>query len=99
MYQKLSTAKNSYFLMINNYGSLEKSYLFSSGVLKIAEVASRFKNLPIEEFIDLVNQYGFKIKWKETKHEYFYLMDFKRVSICKKKLPDLKLKPCFYKKR
>lgn len=73
--------------------------LKTNGVLKIAEVASRFKNLPIEEFIDLVNQYGFKIKWKETKHEYFYLMDFKRVSICKKKLPDLKLKPCFYKKR
>merc|ERR1719245_549528 len=35
--------------------------LKTNGVLKIAEVASRFKNLPIEEFIDLVNQYGFKI--------------------------------------
>ena len=67
--------------------------------MKVAEVASRFKDLSIDKFVDLVSQYGFKLKWKETKYEYFYLMDFKRTSEFKKKLPDLKLQPCLYKKR
>ena len=69
------------------------------GTLKIAEVESRFQNLSVEEFIAKVQKFGFKLKWKDENEKYFVFMDFKKVEKTKKKVPELQLKPCFYKKR
>ena len=72
-----------------------------SGILKIAEVESRFDK--IETFIQLINKYGFINTWTDLSHNLFYFMDFKKSKdVFKKdakKLPPLTLKPCFYKKR
>ena len=67
--------------------------------MKIAEVVSRFKDLPIDDFVQIMTKYGFQLKWKDTNNEYFYLMDLKKESKGKKKAPELSLKPCLYKKR
>ena len=73
--------------------------LKNGGIMKIAEVVSRFKDLPLDDVVKTISSYGFQLKWKDTKNDYFYLMDFKRVSRCKKKPPEISLKPCLYKKR
>ena len=73
--------------------------LKDNGILKIAEVESRFKNLSIDHFIRLICKFGFELKWKDTKSDYFVFMDFKKIGSPKKKLPEVNLKPCFYKKR
>ena len=73
--------------------------LLHRGTLKIAEVESRFKETPVDAFVATVQNYGFQLKWKDLKHKYFVLIDFKKVSDSKKKGPELFLKPCFYKKR
>jgi hypothetical protein len=46
-----------------------------------------------------VEKCGFKLKWKDVSNKYFYLMDFSKMAECAKKAPEIKLKPCFYKKR
>ena len=71
------------------------------GVLKIAEVESRFHGeMTIDNFVPTVEKFGFTLKWKDLGKEYFYLMDFKKTVKCsKKKAPELSLKPCLYKKR
>lgn len=70
------------------------------GTMKIAEVASRFRDLPMDEFVPLVEKFGFSLKWKDANsHEYFYLADFKKTAFAKKKVPEICLKPCVYKKR
>jgi len=68
--------------------------------LKIAEVASRFKD--VEDFIKLLHRYGFKNTWKDLSHNLFYFMNFKKeedISMKRKNLPPITLKPCLYKKR
>ena len=74
-------------------------YLIFSGTMKIAEVVSRFKDLPLEDFVKTVAKFGFTMKFKDTNNDFFYLVDFKKVADCKKKPPEFKLKPCVYKKR
>ncbi|EFN77231.1 Cerebral protein 1-like protein [Harpegnathos saltator] len=71
-----------------------------NGILKIAEVESRFED--IGDFIRLLNCYGFKNTWKDLSHDLFYFMDFKKeedINMKKKTLPTVTLKPCLYKKR
>ncbi|XP_015371116.1 PREDICTED: 25S rRNA (adenine(645)-N(1))-methyltransferase [Diuraphis noxia] len=76
--------------------------LKTGGLMKIAEVESRFDN--ISTFVDSLAKYGFeKIKVDQT-IEMFVFMDFKKTqdiskTALKKKLPILELKPCIYKKR
>lgn len=70
-----------------------------NGTLKIAEVVSRFKDLTFEEFLQNLTKYGFQLKWKDESNSHFYLADLKKVSTCKKKVPEFGLKPCLYKKR
>lgn len=60
---------------------------------------SRFKETPVDAFVANVHKFGFQLKWKDLKHDYFVFMDFKKIADSKKKAPELKLKPCFYKKR
>ncbi|XP_072432767.1 uncharacterized protein rrp8 isoform X1 [Chiloscyllium punctatum] len=69
------------------------------GILKIAEVASRFED--VRSFTSVLGSLGFKLISKDTQNRYFYLFDFmKNGSPVKKgKLPRLQLKPCLYKKR
>ena len=73
--------------------------MYFRGTLKVAEVESRFKDVQVEEFISNLEKFGFKLKWKDLSHTYFYLMDFKKVDKAKKKAPEFSLKPCIYKKR
>ena len=60
---------------------------------------SRFKDLSLEDFIQIMVKCGFQLKWKDTSNDYFYLMDFKKVKEMKSKVSDFSLKPCVYKKR
>ena len=70
------------------------------GVLKVAEVESRFEGATgVQDFIDFVEKMGFGLKWKDLNKEYFNLFDFKKNKNNKKKAPEFELKPCIYKKR
>lgn len=70
------------------------------GLLKIAELESRFQGQE-QLFIREVEKYGFQLSWKNLKNQYFYFFDFKKVGEPKpkKKLQNIQLKPCLYKKR
>ncbi|XP_060835315.1 uncharacterized protein LOC132918198 [Rhopalosiphum padi] len=76
--------------------------LKTGGLMKIAEVESRFDN--INTFIDSLAKYGFEKTKVDQTIEMFVFMDFKKTqdiskTALKKKLPVLELKPCIYKKR
>lgn len=73
-----------------------------SGIMKIAEIESRFEDL--NHFIHGVERMGFEAVAQDLSHNLFYFLDFKKKSnVSKKKkkkiIPELSLKPCFYKKR
>lgn len=71
-----------------------------NGILKIAEVASRFDNVKV--FIDFVQSCGFELISKDLSHNLFYFLNFKKthdVNSFNKKIQDFSLKPCLYKKR
>ncbi|XP_032687368.1 ribosomal RNA-processing protein 8 [Odontomachus brunneus] len=85
---------------LNDYLIEANRVLKINGVLKIAEVESRFED--VEDFIKLLGCYGFKNTWKDLSHDLFYFMDFKKeenINMKKKTLPTVTLKPCLYKKR
>lgn len=70
------------------------------GLLKIAEVSSRFEN--VKEFIDCVHKCGFLLDNKDLNHKLFYFFNFKKVRSVDKaalKGKHFSLKPCLYKKR
>ncbi|KAK9504402.1 hypothetical protein O3M35_010742 [Rhynocoris fuscipes] len=71
------------------------------GIMMIAEVESRFEN--VNKFIEQLTHFGFELIKNDFTHNLFYFMDFKKVSDIskskKKKLPDIVLLPCIYKKR
>ncbi|KAI4489489.1 hypothetical protein M0802_011101 [Mischocyttarus mexicanus] len=74
--------------------------LKKDGILKIAEIESRFDN--IDEFIKLLKIYGFSNTWKDLSQNLFYFLDFKKIkdiTTNRKKLPEITLKSCLYKKR
>lgn len=74
--------------------------LKKDGLLKIAEVESRFDN--VEGFIKSLSDYGFTNTWKDLNHSLFYFMDFKKekdIGGNRSKLSPVTLKPCLYKKR
>ncbi|MPC37006.1 Ribosomal RNA-processing protein 8 [Portunus trituberculatus] len=73
--------------------------LKAGGIMKIAEVESRFGD--VKEFEKHLAKYGFHCTAKDTSHQYFFLFDFKKTHKLKKtiSLPDIFLKPCLYKKR
>ena len=76
-----------------------------SGTMKIAEVSSRFvsEESSLSDFVATVKKFGFELKWKDEggteSNRYFVLMDFKKTEGARKKLPEVALKPCIYKKR
>ncbi|XP_062514521.1 uncharacterized protein LOC134190114 [Corticium candelabrum] len=76
--------------------------LKGSGVLKIAEVVSRFSNQ--DSFVRGVESLGFTLRQKDDSNVFFVLMDFIKSSslspVPTKQMKDnLKLKPCLYKRR
>ena len=74
-----------------------------AGSLKIAELESRFQGdgCNLDNFISDVEKFGFKNTKKDLKKDFFYFLDFEKVQDIKKKkkLPEIALKPCLYKKR
>ncbi|XP_013770114.1 ribosomal RNA-processing protein 8 [Pundamilia nyererei] len=69
------------------------------GVLKIAEVASRFDN--VRNFITALSSLGFKMVSKDTENSHFYSFEFAKTGKTPENLKKvgLQLKPCLYKKR
>lgn len=70
------------------------------GLLKIAEVTSRFEELDV--FVAGVTQIGFKLISKDTSNPMFVFLSFKRTSQTPPSpdaLPNISLKPCLYKRR
>lgn len=71
-----------------------------NGIIKIAEVSSRFEKISL--FIDFVQKCGFELVNKDLSHDLFYFLTFKKnhdVNSINKKVPNFSLKPCLYKKR
>lgn len=77
------------------------------GILRVAEVESRFENGP-NKFISAVEEIGFKKRNLDTKHKVFTIFEFaasdlhiKNNTTNTKKIggDDIILKPCLYKKR
>ncbi|XP_028817509.1 ribosomal RNA-processing protein 8-like isoform X2 [Denticeps clupeoides] len=73
--------------------------LVMRGVLKIAEVASRFEN--VRNFTCALSNLGFKLNSKDTENSHFYIFEFSKVNDApeRAKKSGLVLKPCLYKKR
>ncbi|XP_078683071.1 uncharacterized protein LOC144917168 [Branchiostoma floridae x Branchiostoma belcheri] len=69
------------------------------GVLKIAEVASRFEN--INGFIRGLGLFGFKLVSKDLSNSHFVMFEFTKMSEPKTSRASsaLELRPCLYKKR
>lgn len=71
-----------------------------NGLMKIAEVSSRFDN--VENFIESVKSCGFDLISKDLGDKHFYFLNFKKthdVNKFNKKIADFSLNPCLYKKR
>ncbi|PIC37761.1 hypothetical protein B9Z55_016283 [Caenorhabditis nigoni] len=72
--------------------------LRTGGVLKIAEVTSRF--VSIKQFCEAINKMGFEMTNRRQLTDYFMMFDFRKIDKVEQKRPyGLKLKPCLYKKR
>ncbi|KAK2881258.1 hypothetical protein Q8A67_018526 [Cirrhinus molitorella] len=73
--------------------------LVMGGVLKIAEVASRFENE--RSFISALSSLGFKLVNKDTENSHFYSFEFIKTGKASGnvKKVGLQLRPCLYKKR
>lgn len=68
-----------------------------NGLLKVAEVKSRFEN--VDDFLQHVQSCGFKVTDKDVSGEFFYHFNFKKISDAMKLGNQYSLKPCLYKKR
>ncbi|XP_020293029.1 ribosomal RNA-processing protein 8 [Pseudomyrmex gracilis] len=85
---------------LNDYILEANRVLKKNGVLKIAEVESRFYK--VRDFIRALDKYGFKNTWKDLSHNLFYFMDFTKerdITMRRQNLPEINLKSCLYKKR
>uniref|UniRef100_A0A1E1XH29 Ribosomal RNA-processing protein 8 n=1 Tax=Amblyomma aureolatum TaxID=187763 RepID=A0A1E1XH29_9ACAR len=73
--------------------------LKKGGILKIAEVKSRFPST--QGFAKTMKKFGFELEHVDESNKMFVLFDFKKVRSTTQHphLPTLKLMPCLYKKR
>ncbi|PNI79583.1 RRP8 isoform 4 [Pan troglodytes] len=71
------------------------------GLLKVAEVSSRFED--VRTFLRAVTKLGFKIVSKDLSNSHFFLFDFQKTGPPlvgpKAQLSGLQLQPCLYKRR
>lgn len=68
-----------------------------NGILKVAEVKSRFDK--VDDFLQHVQSCGFKLVDKDVNGEFFYYFNFKKTGEAPNKGGGFSLKPCLYKKR
>nr|KAG5697772.1 hypothetical protein BaRGS_026729 [Batillaria attramentaria] len=72
--------------------------LKNGGLMKVAEVVSRFDN--INSFVNKVEKLGFQLLKKTMLSKMFYLFTFRKVKNTQQKsAPEIQLKPCYYKRR
>ncbi|XP_038817892.1 ribosomal RNA-processing protein 8-like [Salvelinus namaycush] len=73
--------------------------LVMGGILKIAEVASRFEN--VRNFMGALSSLGFKLVTKDTENSHFYSFEFEKIAEAPERIKagGLELRPCVYKKR
>ncbi|XP_068440890.1 ribosomal RNA-processing protein 8 [Clinocottus analis] len=73
--------------------------LKKGGVLKIAEVASRFEN--VRNFVSALGGLGFKMVAKDTENTHFYSFELLKTGDAPENIKKfgLQLRPCVYKKR
>ncbi|KAL0973176.1 hypothetical protein UPYG_G00199940 [Umbra pygmaea] len=73
--------------------------LVMGGILKIAEVASRFES--VGNFVSALSGLGFKLVTKNIENSHFYSFEFKKIANLPEKVKarGLELRPCLYKKR
>ncbi|XP_024132941.1 ribosomal RNA-processing protein 8 [Oryzias melastigma] len=73
--------------------------LKNGGVLKVAEVASRFEN--VRNFITALSSLGFKMVSKDVENTHFHSFEFIKTGNAPKNVKKfgIQLKPCVYKKR
>lgn len=72
--------------------------LRTGGILKIAEVTSRF--VSIKQFCEAITKMGFEMSNRRQLTDYFMMFEFRKIDKVEQKRPyGLKLKPCLYKKR
>ncbi|XP_038830031.1 ribosomal RNA-processing protein 8-like [Salvelinus namaycush] len=73
--------------------------LVMGGILKIAEVASRFEN--VRNFMGALSSLGFKLVTKDTENSHFYSFEFEKIAEASERVNagGLELRPCLYKKR
>uniref|UniRef100_A0A8C9AJC9 Ribosomal RNA-processing protein 8 n=1 Tax=Prolemur simus TaxID=1328070 RepID=A0A8C9AJC9_PROSS len=71
------------------------------GLLKVAEVSSRFEDVRV--FLGAVSKLGFKVISKDLTNSHFFLFDFQKTGPPRvgpnTQLSGLKLQPCLYKRR
>uniref|UniRef100_E1BJI1 Ribosomal RNA-processing protein 8 n=1 Tax=Bos taurus TaxID=9913 RepID=E1BJI1_BOVIN len=75
--------------------------LKARGLLKVAEVSSRFED--VRTFLGAVTKLGFKVISKDLTNSHFFLFDFEKTGPPRvgptTQLSGLKLQPCLYKRR
>lgn len=83
---------------LSDYIKETRRVLKIGGILKIAEVVSRFVNVKL--FCTALCKLGFEQTEKKQLNDYFIMLEFKKIEKVENKRPfGLKLKPCLYKKR
>jgi len=83
---------------ITDFVKEARRVLKQEGRLKICDIASRFTS--VEKFTRDVESLGFKLLKTCTYSKMFVDMEFRIISISNPpKLPNIQLKPCWYKKR
>lgn len=86
----MGTNLSSYLLEANRV-------LKKNGILKIAEVTSRFQSTG--RFVLEVEKMGFKTVNQDNSNKMFVMMDFKKTKAANLPAADITLDPCVYKKR
>ncbi len=84
---------------VGDFVSEARRVLREGGRLKVCEVASRFDS--VGDFVGDLEAYGFRLISKEMFSKMFVDLELQLVSKYSKatSLPNIHLKPCFYKKR
>lgn len=83
---------------LSDYLSEANRVLKNRGMMKVAEVVSRFDNM--NTFVSKVERLGFQLLKKTMLSKMFYLFTFRKVKDTQRKLaPVIELQPCYYKRR
>uniref|UniRef100_A0A7S2SF88 Ribosomal RNA-processing protein 8 n=1 Tax=Rhizochromulina marina TaxID=1034831 RepID=A0A7S2SF88_9STRA len=72
-----------------------------AGILKVAEVRSRFDGEPggLDRFVESIESIGFKLTSQDKKSKMFVMMEFRVLPQRSQDPVDVVAKPCLYKRR